>query len=231
MVAHALHARPLADSPWADATWLIIAPHADDEILGCGALIGTVSQCDRIAAIAFLTDSAGSHPCETDHARRQLATLRRREADAAIRTMSAAAPEPIFLAWPDAHPHPIGSPGFERTVTRLAKLCNQSGVDAIAVTGRDEPHCDHVAAFEVAQATARRAMRPTRLFEYVVWAPHPPGRDFIAVKTAAVGIGRRKAALAQHRSQMTPLAGDGFRVPNAMRDMAACDILYTRRWP
>lgn len=230
MVASSLHARSLATSPWAHATWLVIAPHADDEILGCGALINEASRDGRIAAIAFLTDSAGSHPCKTRDDSRRLASLRRREANAAIRVVWPSAPPALFLDWPDAHPHAAGSPAFEATTHRLVALCNRLGVDAIAVTGRDEPHCDHVAAFEIAQATANRAMRPTRLFEYVVWAPNVPGRDFIAVKTAPINIGQRKAALAQHRSQMTPIAGDGFRVPTAMRDMPACDVLYTRRW-
>ena len=224
-----LHARSLAGSPWARAKWLILAPHADDEILGCGALIIDASKDGRIGAIAFLTDSAGSHPCETEIDKQKLAALRRREAVAAIGVVYPSAPLPIFLDWPDAQPHAVGSQSFDATVSRLASLCNRLGVDAIAVTGRDEPHCDHVAAFEVAQATTRRAIRPTRLFEYVVWAPQPPGRDFIAVKTASIAIGRRKAALAQHRSQMTPMAGDGFRVPQAMRNMPAYDVLYTRR--
>ncbi len=229
MVAYPLHAQPLAKSPWARAKWLIVAPHADDEIIGCGALIGDGSKDGRIAAIAFLTDSAGSHPCETEADSRRLAALRRREANAAIRVASPAAPAAIFLNWPDARPHAVGSQAFKAAVTRLARLCNRLGVDAIAATGRDEPHCDHVAAFEIAQEAARRAMRPTRLFEYVVWAKLAPGRDFIAVRTAPMAVGKRKAALAQHRSQMTPMAGNGFRVPPAMRDMPACDILYTRR--
>lgn len=231
MVARRLHATNLTDSPWARATWLVIAPHADDETLGCGALIGSFANADGIAAIVFLTDSAGSHPCETEGDRLKLSALRRREACAAVRVLNASAPSPIFLNWPDANPYAVGSQAFNAAATRLGKLSDRLRVDAIAVTGRSEPHCDHVAAFEVAQDTARRAVRPTRVFEYVVWAPRLPGRDFIAVRTTPIVIGKRKAALAQHRSQLTPVAGDGFRVPPAMRNMPACDILYTRRQP
>ena len=210
--------------------WLVIAPHADDEVLGCAALINDVAKHGRLAAVAFLTDSAGSHPCETVDDSRKLAARRRREACAAIRVLGPSAPPPVFLDWPDANPHAIGSPAFDATASRLAALCDRLGVGAIAVTGRDEPHCDHVAAFEIARAAAHRAARPTRLFEYVVWAPHPPSRDFIALKTSPMNVGQRKVALAQHRSQMTPIVGDGFRVPVAMRNMPACDVLYTRRW-
>ena len=229
MVARPFHATDLTKSPWARANWLVLAPHADDETLGCGALIG--DGANRIAAIVFLTDSAGSHPCETDGDRRALSALRRREARSAIRVLRPSAPPPVFLDWPDANPHRAGSPAFTASSRRLAGLCDRLGVDAIAVTGRNEPHCDHVAAFDVAQDAARRALRPTRVFEYVVWAPRPPGRDFIAVRTAPVAIGARKAALAQHRSQLSPVAGNGFRVPATMRQMPARDVLYTQRRP
>lgn len=230
MVAPPLHARPLAKSPWAKATWLVLAPHADDEVLGCGALIADAAKDGRVAAIAFLTDGSGSHFCETDADKRELAALRQREAVAAVRSLAPFAPSPLFLEWPDAQPHSIRSQAFAATANFLAKICDRHGVDAIAVTARDEPHCDHVAAFEVALEASRLSVRHARLFEYIVWAPCAPGRSFIALKTAPVALGKRKQALAQHRSQMTPIAGQGFRVPAAMRDMAACDVLYTRRW-
>ncbi len=229
MVARALQAQPLGKSPWSRANWLILAPHADDEVLGCGALISDAAHRDCLAGIAFLTDGAGSHPCRTATQRIKLAAVRRSEARAAIRLLSPAAPAPLFLGWPDAAPHDPASDAFAATATRMAQFCNRTGVDAIAVTGRDEPHCDHVAAFDLARAVVRLTSRPTRVFEYVVWAQSPPGPEFIIVKTAAINVGRRKAALAQHRSQMTPLFGDGFQVPLKMRDMPARDLLYTRR--
>lgn len=229
MVARSLQAQSLHHSAWAKARWLVLAPHADDEVLGCGALIADTARRQKLAGIAFLTDGSGSHHCDTHNKRQRLAALRRHEARAAVRMLSPDAPQPLFLDWRDATPYKLGSLKFNSTVTQLARLCDRLAVDAIAVTGREEPHCDHVAAFEVAAQAVRQASRPTRLFEYIVWAKNLPGPDFVAVRTAAMNVGRRKLALAQHRSQMTPLLGDGFRVPQTMRTMPAYDLLFTRR--
>lgn len=218
----------LARSRWRNARWLVIAPHADDETLGCGALICQAAHAGRLAGVAFLTDGAGSHPCGTRAAKDRLVALRKTEARAALRVLAPALRAPVFLSWPDANPYPQSSYERSTTITRLAAFCRSQKVDAIAVTGRDEPHCDHIAAFEVATAVSAAAGRRIAVFEYVVWAKDRPGQDFAVVRTAPMVLGRRKCALAQHRSQLTPLHGAGFRVPAAMLRMPAYDLLYTR---
>lgn len=218
----------LARSRWRNARWLVIAPHADDETLGCGALICETAHAKRLAGVAFLTDGSGSHSCETKAAKMQLIALRKQEARAALRVLAPSLRAPLFLAWPDATPYLHSSRERSTTIAWLAAFCRSQKVDAIAVTGRDEPHCDHVAAFEVAKAISTAAGRRIAIFEYVVWAKDRPGREFTVVRTAHMALGRRKHALAQHRSQLTPLHGNGFRVPAAMLRMPASDLLYTR---
>ncbi|WP_312082777.1 PIG-L family deacetylase, partial [Brevundimonas sp.] len=51
----------LERSPWRSARWLVIAPHADDETLGAGALIRQAAETGRLAGVVVLTDGAGSH--------------------------------------------------------------------------------------------------------------------------------------------------------------------------
>ena len=228
MVDGGLRSELLARSRWRRARWLVVAPHADDETLGCGALICETATAGSLAGVAFLTDSGGSHPCKTSLDRRRLIALRRQEARAALRVLAPQSKPPLFLSWPDAAPHPHAAQERQATIARLAAFCRTSQVDAIAVTGRDEPHCDHVAAFEVATAVAAAAMRPTAVFEYIVWAKHRPGRDFAVVRTAPMALSRRHSALAWHRSQLTPIHGDGFRVPATMLRMPASDLLYTQ---
>ena len=228
MVEESLRSQLLSRSRWRNARWLVLAPHADDETLGCGALIDEAARADRLAGVAFLTDGGGSHPHESEHDRRRLIAVRVQEARAALRILAPDAQAPIFLAWPDANPHGHETKARAATVMRLAAFCRSRRVDAIAVTGRDEPHCDHVAAFEVARAVAATAARPTAIFEYVVWAKAPPGADFAVLRTAGMNLARRQRALAQHRSQLTPIYGAGFLVPGSMRRMPAADLLYSK---
>ena len=228
MVGDPLRATRLAQSRWARARWLVLAPHADDETLGVGALIHQASRSDHLAGVAFLTDGAGSHPCAGTGEKSKLVAARKSEARAAVRVLAPSARNVMFLGWPDARPHQAGSKAFIETATRLAAFCNTHNVDAIAVTAGHEPHCDHVAAFCVAREAARRASRPTTIFEYIVWAKQRPQYGSEVVRTAAVDLGRRQRALAQHRSQLTPLFGEGFRVPVQMRTMKPFDLLYLR---
>jgi LmbE family N-acetylglucosaminyl deacetylase len=229
MVTRPLAARPLARSAMATARWLVLAPHADDETLGCGALIADAAARDALADVVILTDGVGSHTHDGPASRARLIAARRREAALAIRLLTGRAfPGPVFLDWPDAQPFAAGEAGFEQSRRKLAALCREHRVDAIAVTARHEPHCDHEAAYALACAVAATAMRSLTVFQYVVWAAEPPRRGYRALRTPQMPIGLRDRALAAHRSQITPLFGEGFRLSKAKLRMPAFDLLYER---
>lgn len=218
----------LSRSAWKAAQWLIISPHADDETLGAGALIYEVSRAGRLAGVVYLTDGSASHPLETAQDIRRLTDTRRKEARSALRYLTGQPTEPVHLNWPDAAPYAMNDPEFMHTTRQVAILCQTLRVDAIAVTARNEPHCDHVAAWQVACAAAALSLRPVKVFEYIVWATKPPERC-MAYRTAAMPLGIRRSALKAHRSQLTPLFGDGFVVPAEMQSLSATDRLYLSR--
>ncbi len=215
--------RPLHATRFATARWLVLAPHADDETLGAGALIAETAAAGRFAGTIYLTDGAGSH----DEGGPWLARLRRREAALAGRRLAGRdAPPPVFLDWSDAHPHPAGSDEWHRTMQVLATLIRTRGVDAIAVTGAQEPHCDHSAFHTLARAAIRCARRSVAMFDYRVWTDPatPPART--TIRTRALSPGRRRHALMAHRSQTSALYGPGFRVARAAWRMPASDVLH-----
>ena len=205
----------------------MIAPHADDETLGAGALIAEAAAENRLVAVAYLTDGAGSHPHESSSSRARLKAMRRVEAAKACRLLGGqGSTPPVFLDWPDAGPLSPEAPAYKASVRRLASLCRLRRADAIAVTASDEPHCDHAAAFALAVAVSRAALRPIAVFEYVVWSEVAPAGPVFT--TRPMRSGQRRAALAAHRSQMTPAFGDGFRLPESQRAMAVQDRLYLK---
>lgn len=221
----------LARSPWARARWLVIAPHADDETLGVGALIVQAARSRRLGAVVYMTDGAGSHPHADARSRQALIAMRRQEAALSLRRLAGnAAPQPNFLDWPDARPHQAGSPLFDASRQRLSALCRRHRIDAIAVTAGHEPHCDHVAAFALARAVSGTpGLGHVALFEYIVWADTPPQATPGFVRTAPVPPGLRHDALMAHRSQLGPAFGDGFRLPAWQTKMAGDDRLYLRK--
>jgi LmbE family N-acetylglucosaminyl deacetylase len=230
MVAPFLSAAPLSAGPWKRANWLILAPHADDETLGAGALIAYAASQATLGGVVYLTDGSASHGDLDRASRVRLIEMRKLEASLALRRL--AGPNcraPHFLGWRDAAPFQAGDAEFEASCHRLAALCQTRKIDAIAVTAGNEPHCDHEAACRLAYAVAEKAHRPLAVFEYLVWADARPSAGYRAYRTPSIRIGRRRLALTSHRSQMTPILGAGFRLPAAQIRMAASDVLYTLR--
>lgn len=212
----------LARSRWARARWLVLAPHPDDETLGAGALIANAAAHGRLGGIAFLTDGTGSHPPGTP----RVAATRRAEARSAIRRLGDAQVPIDWIGWRDAHPHAADSATFLRDAARLAAWLRHRRIDAIAVADHTESHCDHVAAYRLAEAAVRLARRRIALFAYHVWSAAPTTARRVA--TPPIALGRRRHALRAHRSQLSPSLGDGFRVPREKLRMAACDVLTLR---
>ncbi|MES2421434.1 MAG: PIG-L family deacetylase [Pseudomonadota bacterium] len=215
-------ARPIsAKAAAAQGPWLILAPHPDDETLGCGALIATISASGGRVYTAFVTDGAGSHPKAPGWSRKRIAGLRRTEAAAALRILGGEAA--LHLDWPDAAPPTPGDRAFERTADRLAAWCRARAIRRIAVTWDGEPHCDHEAAAALADAVAARIA--VRLYHYLVWgwtiadlAKRVRSHRIVSIDTAA-GKPRQRRAMACHRSQRGGRivgAVENFRLPGMM---------------
>lgn len=218
---------PLARSRHARARWAILAPHPDDETIGAGALIAQAAAARRLARVIYLTDGSGSHPLVGAGDRARLIRCRAREAALSIRRLAGRdAPSPLFLGWQDGHPPAPSSPAFAATVRRLAATLERERVDAVAVTPADEAHGDHVAAHALVRAAAARARRRVAVFAYRVWGGAMPRDRRPPLVTAAMSTGRRRHALAAHRSQLGAALGPGFRVPPALRRPPARDHLH-----
>ena len=65
-------------------TCLILAPHPDDESLGCGGLIAACAAAGRPPLVVILTDGAGSHPNSREFPPNRLRAVRAQEARDAV---------------------------------------------------------------------------------------------------------------------------------------------------
>lgn len=216
-------ARPMSvQAAVARGPWLVLAPHPDDETLGCGALIVAIAAAGGRIHTAFVTDGSGSHPDAPGWSAARIAGLRRGEARAALQCLGGAR-DALYLDWPDASPARPGDALFTSSVDRLAAWCRARRIRNIAVTWTGEPHCDHEAAAALAEAVAKRIR--CRLFHYLVWgwtvadlATRLRGVRVLSVATAS-GRARQRRAMACHRSQRGGRivgARENFRLPRAM---------------
>nr|WP_294543707.1 PIG-L deacetylase family protein [uncultured Rhodopila sp.] len=213
-------------------TCLVLAPHPDDESLGCGGLIAACVAAGRPPLVAVLTDGAGSHPRSRAFPPERLRTVRAQEARQAVAALGLAEDRLAFLGEPDtAAPH--GGPAFDAVVSKLVALVEgEAACTAIVAPWRHDPHCDHEAASVIAAAVAERAR--LRHIAYPIWGwtlpdgtaiPEAPGTGWRLQITPFLPA--KQSAIRAHQSQFGGMIDDdpaGFRLPSAL--LACFDSPY-----
>lgn len=187
---------------------VVIAPHPDDETLGCGLLIArAVRQGCRVAVIA-LTDGDASHPESVRWPPPALARVRRAELRRALARLGAGAVAIRFMHYGD------GAVARDGRGLALMRLLTSFGAGAVVVASPADHHPDHQAAFRLATTALRGT--PIPLFTYAVWsraggAAGPRVRD--------PHLASKRRAIAAHRSQTSDYIADdprGFRLNRAV---------------
>ncbi len=199
---------------------LILAPHPDDESLGCGGLIAACCARGTVPAIVVVTDGAGSHPGSRTHPPPRLRAVREQEAREAAQLLGVAPDMVAFLRLPDTAAPSAGAT-FRNAVGTITRIARASDCRAILAPWQHDPHCDH----EAADAMARRAARMLGIphLSYPVWGWTLPA-DFPLPDTPIEGwrfdisghLQVKRAAIAAHASQYSDLIADdptGFRLP------------------
>jgi len=214
-------ARPLDEARLrALSPMLIVAPHQDDETLGCGGLIATASALGLRPRVAYLTDGAASHQGSQAWPPKRLAERRRREAIAALDVLGVGESDILFLDWADAAPLTPEDDAYGRSLTRLALWAGGFAPRSLWSTWRGEAHCDHAAASRLADDLRQRLADPPTRMEYLVWGWQEARLADEAGRAWGLDcrqtIAARQQALACHRTQTTGLIDDApgaFRIP------------------
>lgn len=145
---------------------LVLAPHADDEVLGCGGLICEARALGRAPAIVIVTDGSGSHPNSRQYTRTRLIELRQAEACRAASILGVAPDRVRFLGLPDTAA-PMTGPAFNIAVEAIVHLARELGCRTICAPWRFDPHCDHLAVDHMARAAS--SILTCRHLSYPVW--------------------------------------------------------------
>ena len=201
---------------------LVLAPHPDDESLGCGGLIAEHHARGHDVHVLVLTDGTGSHPRSREYPPTRLAALRMREARDAICALGLPEDRIEFLGLRDGHA-PLGGRELDDAAARVAAYASSRGISVICTTWPHDPHPDHQAAYRVGQLAARQV--GARLLGYPVWTWSLPPTGWLPdapLRGARLDITRhlaaKRSAIACHRSQLTDLIQDdpsGFRLSPA----------------
>ena len=200
-------------------TWgrtLVVAPHADDESLGCGGVIALLRQQGQTVSVLFVSDGSMSHPNSKRYPPEARRDLREREALNALKILDVAPADIHFLRLPDTRVPVPASESFTGGVELVHEQLERLGPQTVLVPWRRDPHGDHRATWHLLQAAVARFEMPVRWLEYPIWVWESTQPDDLP--TAADGkwfrvdvsrvLPQKRCAIAAHRSQTTPLIDD-----------------------
>ena len=189
----------------AEGAVIVLAPHPDDESLGCGGLIAACVAAGRDVHLVILTDGSASHRDIAGWPPERIAALRATEVEAAARELGVK-PSNLHLmgAADGAVAHRGGA--FLQMAGQLAELVRSTGAGTLLTTWLHDGHRDHAASALLAEAVS--ALQPVRHLSYPIWGwrlsdlPQPVRgwRIDIAPHRAA-----KRRAIAAHVSQTTDL--------------------------
>jgi LmbE family N-acetylglucosaminyl deacetylase len=191
---------------------VVVAPHADDESLACGGLIAQACAEGRPTRIIVVSDGVGSHPSSKLFPERRLRDLREDEARRAASELGLDPDYVVFLRLPDRFV-PSEGPAAMMAIDRISACVAEVKAQALFVSWRHDPHCDHQASYRIAR-TVQDRFSGLKLYEYTVWgAALPPAAPLEgAADGFRLAIGqaqpRKQRAIAAHRSQTTDLISD-----------------------
>ena len=203
----ALENLPLAtfETMVGDRDIFVIAPHPDDESLGCGGLLAWAASNGRRVKIVFLTDGEASHPGSTITPALLLAKIRMREAELAAAQLGVASSSLEFMHLQDGSLPMMSALSVTTVAEQLRHMVEQLAPCVVCVTASTDPHGDHQRAYELA-AEAVRGLASCRLFAYPVWSwVLPKGLSLPAPCGYRVDISaareKKANAIAAHSSQ------------------------------
>jgi LmbE family N-acetylglucosaminyl deacetylase len=203
---------------------LVLAPHPDDESLGCGGTITMLARRGVRFAIAVITDGSLSHPNSQRYSSDRLAALRHDEVREAAQILTGNDTRLCWLGYPDCSA-PTDEADMSAAVSRLVEIADDAEATAIWTTWAGDPHRDHKATAALAFALRDR-LSGIALWSYPIWgrfsddaAATLEASGMVRVDTASVRETKARA-IAAHRSQMSALIADdpdGFVMPPAMQ--------------
>jgi len=154
---------------------LVLAPHPDDEVLGCGGLLARLAAAGTSVRVVFLSDGSGGEESVADRA--AYAAARRAEAREAAGRLGVAEIEHLDL--PDGRLEQC----LPELVEALRRLLSVGPPDLLLVPSPGERSADHRAAFAALHrllAPLRdgdpllASLRPLRILAYEVNGPLVP---------------------------------------------------------
>ena len=140
---------------------LVLAPHQDDEVIGCGGAMALQRRSRRQTYVMVMQDGADEHH-KVSLTRVQLTELRNAESRAAAKVIDAA--EPIFLGCRNLQQEAVFA------TTALRQFIAEKRIDTIFAPFILDGNPDHRTCNRILAGALREIDQDIRILQYEVWA-------------------------------------------------------------
>jgi LmbE family N-acetylglucosaminyl deacetylase len=203
--------RPLQSS--GIRSFLVVAPHPDDETFGCGGTLAILSQTGVDVRVLIITDGAASHPGHPSMAPSRLAELRKEETRRSMSILGVPPERLTFLGAADGTMNDLTKEGADALVQSIAATLRESGAAAILLPCRNDGSSEHEAVFRLTQRAVAESGISVRVLEYPVWSWWSPRLllrcmgSYGRVWRSPLGSmrGTKATAMSAYESQLRPI--------------------------
>jgi len=150
-------------------TSLIIAPHPDDEALGCAGLIQYLLEQYTPVFVCFVTSGDASHPNSKKYPGKILAKLRENEARKSCEILGVQSSNISFLKQPDSLLNRLDRAEQQKLIGKLVTLLETNKISSLVVPWRRDPHADHKMSYMFGKEAVSKVNREVQLAEYPIW--------------------------------------------------------------
>jgi LmbE family N-acetylglucosaminyl deacetylase len=161
---------------------LVLSPHPDDEVIGCGGVLVKHIVAEDAVKIVYMTDGSKGYP--GNGSPEDLVSVRKLEAVRARNILGIK--DFVHLDFPDGELR-VG----DETVNAIYKELEESKADIIYVPSFFETHPDHSTTPKILFKALKRYAKNPSIYAYEVWAPLAPTiivdiSESIALKREAI---------------------------------------------
>jgi LmbE family N-acetylglucosaminyl deacetylase len=213
---------------------LIVAPHPDDETLGCGGSISLLCRQGYDISVLIISDGTASHPNSQKYPAPMLQSIRSQETLTALAILGVDRSAITFLHLKDGAIPTVTAPKFHAAKALCRSYLQATIPDTIFVPWRLDPHPDHRATWQLIQAAILSLEMLPQVIEYPIWdwdIPQQTTADLSQITGWRLDIQsvlvQKKQAIESYRSQLGQLIDDD---PNGFCLSAEMLVNFTRPW-
>lgn len=186
---------------------LVVAPHPDDDVLGCGgSIIQHTNHGHRVTIVYLTSGDAG----DQTKSKLELASLREKEAQASAAVMCVS--DCIFMRMPDGELE-----NSAKSLIPMVELIRGKKPEIVYVTHAQDQHQDHRIANEIVFESVIRAARyahqeckgnPWRVGTVLLYEVWTPLTQVNYIENITDVMDKKIEALSKHKSQLANVAYD-----------------------